>query len=206
MSEAVGKLIPNPNTSGLPRFATGTKQFKLTSDSQNDVNEEATSTAVDNFTSQGFLETVQETIVAVRNARVITQNINEERTTSRTTGTEWQDVPGTTNSTRWRWRNNGDPLAQSFTVEDAEGVFVTKLDVFFATKDDADLPVILSIRSMSNGTPTEKIVPLSEVALDPSEVNLSADGSVATTFEFKAPIYLEGGIAVSYTHLRAHET
>ena len=47
---------------------------------------------------------------------------------------------------------------------------------------------------MSNGTPTEKIVPLSEVALDPSEVNLSADGSVATTFEFKAPIYLEGGI------------
>ena len=135
----------------------------------------------------------RETIVAVRNARIITQNISEERTTSRTVGTEWQDVQ-VTGRNRWRWRNNGDPLAQSFRVEDAEGVFVTKLDVFFATKDDADLPVLLSIRSMSNGTPTEKIVPLSEVALDPSEVNISADGSDATTFEFKAPIYLEGGI------------
>ena len=186
--------IPNPNASGMPRFTSGTKQFKLTSDAQNDINQEATSTSVDNFTSQGFLDTVQETIVAVRNARVITQNISSTRTTSRTTGTEWQDTGNTRGTTRWRWRNNGDPLAQSFRVEDAEGVFVTKLDAFFATKDDADLPVLLSIRSMSNGTPTEKIVPLSEVALDPSEVNLSADGSVATTFEFKAPIYLEGGI------------
>ena len=72
--------IPNPNTTGLPRFTTGTKQFKLTSDSQNDINQTATSTAVDDFTSQGILETVQETIVAVRNARVITQDIEEERT------------------------------------------------------------------------------------------------------------------------------
>ena len=74
--------IPNPNSTGMPRFTSGTKQFKLTSDSQNDINQEATSTSVDNFTSQGFLDTVQETIVAVRNARVITQNISEERTTT----------------------------------------------------------------------------------------------------------------------------
>ena len=63
----------------------GVKELVCAKLDQNDVNEEATSTAVDNFTSQGFLETVQETIVAVRNARVITQNISDTRTTSRTT-------------------------------------------------------------------------------------------------------------------------
>ena len=33
-----------------------------------------------------------------------------------------------------------DPLAQSFLVEDAGGIFVTKCDVFFRTKDDMDIP------------------------------------------------------------------
>ena len=193
--------IPNPNSSGLPRFTAGTKQFKLTSDPQNDINQEATSTAVDNFTSQGFLNTVQETIVAVRNARVITQNISDSRATSRAAGTEWQNTGNVRSTTRWRWRNNGDPLAQSFRVEDEEGVFVTKVDVFFATKDDSDLPVILSLRTMANGVPTEIILPLSEVALDPSEVSTSADGSIATTFEFKSPIYLEGGLEYSLVML-----
>ena len=125
---------------------------------------EATSTSVDNFTSQGFLETIQETIIATRNARVITQEISDTRETNRTVGTEW--ITTAVNSTqRWRWRNNGDPLAQSFSVEEPEGVFVTKLDVFFATKDDTNLPVILTIRTMSNGTPTETVVPLSEVCI-----------------------------------------
>ena len=47
---------------------------------------------------------------------------------------------------------------------------------------------------MSNGTPTQTIVPLSEVVLDPSEVAVSNDGAVATTFEFQSPVYLEGGM------------
>ena len=36
------------------------------------------------------------------------------------------------------------------------------------------------------------ILPFSEVSLDPSRVNISADGSVATTFQFAAPVYLTG--------------
>ena len=46
---------------------------------------------------------------------------------------------------------------------------------------------------MKNGFPTQHILPFSEIVLDPSDVVTSADGSVATTVEFKAPVYLEGG-------------
>ena len=186
-------FIPNPNDANFPRFTTGTKQFKLTSDTDNSTDIQASSTSIDNFTSSGILNTIQETIVSVRNARIITNNLNENRTQSRVSNTEWTQGD-TVTTARWRWRFRGDPLAQTFEVEEDQGVFVTKLDVFFATKDDSDtpLPVILSIRSVVNGVPTEKVVPLSEVVLDPAEVNISADGSIATTFEFKAPVYLEG--------------
>ena len=78
-------------------------------------------------------------------------------------------------------------------VDDNTGIYLTKCDVFFRTKDDADVPVTLQIRTMNNGLPTQKILPFSEVTLDPDQVNLSGDGSVPTTFEFKAPVFLEGG-------------
>ena len=82
----------------------------------------------------------------------------------------------------WSQRRGGDPLAQTFTVEDETGVFVTKCDIFFRTKDDMDIPVNFSIRTVENGIPTKEIIPLTEVDLDPSQVNVSSNGSVATTF------------------------
>jgi hypothetical protein len=38
-------------------------------------------------------------------------------------------------------------------VKDPDGIFVTKCDVFFRTKDDDDTPVRFQIRSMENGVP-----------------------------------------------------
>ena len=55
-----------------------------------------------------------------------------------------------------------------------------------------DIPVVFQIRSMKNGLPTQHVLPFSEIVLDPAEVNISADGSIATSVEFKAPVYLEG--------------
>ena len=183
--------IPDPDNPTFPAFTAGKKILKFTSDPLNNLN--ATSIAEDDFSSMGFLDTVQETIIATRNARVIEQNIMEEDWSSRVVGLEW--VRGATrNERRWRARGGGDPLAQSFTVEETTGVFVTKVDVFFSTKDNEDVPVIFSLRSMSNGIPTQNIIPLSEVVLDPADVNVSNDGTVATTFEFKGPVYLEGGM------------
>ena len=91
-------------------------------------------------------------------------------------------------------RNSGcqrDPLAQSFYINSAEGVFTTSMDVYFQSKD-ADLPVTMQLRTMRDGTPTTQVIPFSEVSLQPSEVNISDDASEATTFTFTSPVYLQG--------------
>jgi hypothetical protein len=44
---------------------------------------------------------------------------------------------------------------------------------------------------MELGIPTQTIIPFSEVSLNPDSVNISSDGSVATTFVFESPVYVE---------------
>ena len=196
----IGSLfLPTPNQFH-PRFETGTKTLTLTNDPQNNESE-ATTQADESFTASGTIETVQENILSVRNARVDRRTTSQSRSdATRTVGTEVVSsniasgrdirVIATRRPPRRRW---GDPLAQSFQVEDVGGIFLTKIDLFFRTRDDMDIPVLIQIRPMKDGLPGETVVPLSEVVLDPSEVNISADGSVATSISFKAPIYLEGG-------------
>ena len=65
--------------------------------------------------------------------------------------------------------------------------------MFFRTKDDTDIPCVVQLRSMKNGYPTQHVLPFSEIVLDPADINISADGSVATTITFKSPVYVEGG-------------
>ncbi len=185
-------FIPNPNNFNFPRFETGSKVLTLTNDPDNNP-DNATTLTDETFTASGTIETVQENIISVRNARVEQRQEFQSRNVNRTLGTEvvGSQVVGRTNNEQivgWY-----DPLAQSFAVEDAGGVFVTKCDVFFRTKDDMDIPVVFQIRSMKNGFPTQHVLPFSEIVLDPDDVVTSADGSVATTIEFKAPVYLEGG-------------
>ena len=183
--------IPNPNNISFPRFETGAKVLSLTNDPDNNP-DNATTVTDETFTSAGTLETVQENIVSVRNARVEQRQQFQERNVNRSLGTEVVGSTVVSESTNQQIIGWYDPLAQSFLVEDPGGIFVTKCDVFFRTKDDMDIPVVFQIRSMKNGLPTQNVLPFSEIVLDPSEVNISADGSIATTVEFKAPIYLEG--------------
>ena len=189
--------IPDPNSSSNPRFESGNKIFTLLNNNINDQNN-ATTIAEEGFTSSGTIETVQENIISVRNARIENKQEFEERATSRTTGTQVISTQAISSTTRTNtqivWY---DPLAQSFLVEDETGVFLTKCDVFFSSKDDLDIPVTFQLRTMSGGFPTQKVIPFSEIILDPSEVNVSADGSIPTTFTFKSPVYLEGGTEYS---------
>ena len=87
-------------------------------------------------------------------------------------------------------RGWGDPLAESFLIEADGGMFLTSIDLFFKTKS-ATLPVSVEIRNMVNGYPGQTVMPFSVVTLNPSDVNLSSDGSTATTFTFESPVYLE---------------
>ena len=182
-------FLPNPNNNSFPRFTAGKKTLSFTSSSQNE--EGATSLAESNFSSQGYLENVQETIISTRNAIVSTQTLTERDRQRRTVGTSIVQGGGTVVNRWTEWA--GDPLAQSFTVESKIGIFATKCDVFFSTVDDANVPVVFSLRTMINGVPSKSVIPFSEVILDPGDITISADGSIATTFEFKAPVYLEGG-------------
>ena len=186
-------FIPDPNNNSNPRFESGNKVFTLVNNIDNNQNE-ASSIAEEGFISSGTLETVQETIISVRNARIENKREFDERAVARTTGT--QLVASNVISTQERQRTVTqwyDPLAQSFLIDDETGIFLTKCDVFFASKDDMDIPVTFQLRTMQGGFPTQKVIPFSEVILDPSQINVSSDGSVATTFQFKSPVYLEGG-------------
>jgi hypothetical protein len=185
-------FIPNPNNINHPRFETGTKTFVLVNDEQNN-QDLATTLAEEVYTAAGTLETVQENIISIRNARVENKQEFEARNVNRSLGT--QVVQSTILGSNRRETVIGwyDPLAQSFLIEDETGVFVTKCDVFFQSKDDMDIPVVFQLRTMENGFPTQKILPFTEIVLDPDQIITSTDGSVATTFEFKAPVYLEGG-------------
>ena len=186
-------FLPNPNNNTNPRFEAGQKVFTLVNNENNNQNN-ASSIAEEGYISSGTLETVQETIISVRNARIENKTEFEDRAVARTTGASV--VASNTISTQQRERTVTqwyDPLAQSFLVDDETGVFLTKCDVFFASKDDVDIPITFQLREMKGGVPTQRVIPFSEVILEPSQVNTSTDGSVATTFTFKAPVYLEGG-------------
>ena len=185
-------FIPNPNSVNHPRFEVGTKTLTLTNDEDNDP-DVATTIAEEVFTSSGTLETVQENIISVRNARIERRQEFQERNVNRSLGTEVVGSQVTNQSTTSAVVGWYDPLAQSFLVEEETGVFITKCDVFFRTKDDNDVPLVFQIRTMENGFPTQKILPFSEIVIDPADIDTSDDGSVATTIEFKAPVFLEGG-------------
>jgi hypothetical protein len=185
-------FIPNPNSNIHPRFATGTKVLTFTNNSVNNQNV-ATTISEEAFSASGTLETIQENIISVRNARVENKQQFEEEAIRRTSGTQLVGstiVSSTSTEQVIGWY---DPIAQSFLVLESTGVFLTSCDVFFETKDDTDIPLTFQLRTMQNGYPTQKILPFSEISLEPSQVNVSSNGSVATRINFKAPVYLEGG-------------
>ena len=93
---------------------------------------------------------------------------------------------------------NSDPIAQTFRINTAsmtgtpaEGVFVTKFDVFMQQKDD-NLPLIIEIREVdpSSQYVTPTLVPFGRAVVPASEVNVSSDGSYPTICRFKTPVFL----------------
>lgn len=62
-----------------------------------------------------------------------------------------------------------DPIAQSFFVDEKEGVFITAVDVYFDKISDTD-PVELSIQTMDNGFPTQTTVGGGVKILTPDEI------------------------------------
>ena len=179
-------LFNIPNTDAL-RFRCGTREFKLVDVSTADG--DFTSRGRANYRAEGILETRQQTVHSVRNAELVEEQVSENRVIVQTSDRIVAD-------TGW-W----DPLAQTFLIEQKGGCFLSKVDIFFATKDEK-IPVMLEIREVVNGYPGKRVLPFSRVTLKPEQVSLSAntvtlDGvsvnkyDTATTFTFSSPVYVQ---------------
>ena len=79
--------LPNPNSTNHPKFETGTKTFRLVDNQDNDISL-TTTAAEEGFESAGTLETLQENIISVRNAKVDRQPRAEQNSVSRNLGTQ----------------------------------------------------------------------------------------------------------------------
>ena len=73
--------IPNPNVNTNPVFQTGERDFLLTDDPENDPSE-STTTGKDIYTASGSVQTVQENIVSVRNAKIVNLYTSQDRAVS----------------------------------------------------------------------------------------------------------------------------
>ena len=185
---AIGSFfIPNPNESSY-KFEVGTKVFKLTNDQQNsNIYGISNTSGEEKFYAQGTINNVQEKIISVRSPRVETINLTETVNVSQTnTSVNAFNLPG----------RFVDPLAQSFYNDNQNGIFITKLDIFVQSKDST-IPLIVQLRPMAYGVPTEEVIPFSEVELKPDQINVSDDASVPTTVEFETPIYIPGNTYTS---------
>ena len=184
-ASVLGSLfIPNPNVSSNPTFETGKRTFVLIDNDQNTLSN-ASTTAQEVFDSAGSLETVQENIISLRNASVQTLSVSGSRSARELTGSAV-----TTNIIEEIPDFDDDPLAQSFYIPDSTGIFVTSCEVYFETVDDSNVPVQLDIRTVKLGTPTQEVLPFSQINLNPDQITTSTNGSVSTKFTFKAPVYL----------------
>jgi hypothetical protein len=175
--------IPDPKNNANPRWRTGKRLFRLTSSASNSqTNSDVDTAANAEYTASGTINTVQETIVSSREFKVEMRSVTDTQTINRT-------------STRTEERQVGyhDPLAQTFLIDDAGGVFLSSVDLHFSSKDSA-IPVTVQIRDVVNGYPGQKILPFSEVTLNPSSVNTSSDSSSATTFNFPSPVYIQENV------------
>ena len=185
-------FVPEASLVSAPEFRTGTNTFRLSSSSVDSRSpSDRASTAESIFTSRGTLNTLQEDVLSVRTADIQRVSRDDATTVSNQSTRNFQTSAfgesRTSQQTEWQ-----DPLAESFEVTEANGIFVSSADIFFQTKDDS-IPVTLQIRTMQTGLPTTKIVPFGEVVMDPELVNTSEFGTVATKFTFPSPVFLEGG-------------
>ena len=156
------------------RFNTGDNVFRLSDNALDSRDKDETRTSAEAVhKSFGKSQGIQKTFV---NTRVLGYTVSKGTQTSQT------DVVLAT------WR---DPIAESFMVASPrEGEYIDSVDVYFSTKS-RDVPITMEIREMENGNPAETVV--TRKLLNPAQVSVSANSSVATRFTFDFPVFLAAG-------------
>jgi hypothetical protein len=220
MTDGIGSLYGNIAFAGPKdvnaRFKTGTKVFKLTNDSKDTValpGQIKHSDAEAPFTSSG---TITRTTLTTTIKKLVTTTKNAVTTVTKTNVFRMQRLPPPQIIVRReivertrviepriiretrvlrervvvRPVPRRDPLAQSFTT-DKKGAFISSVDIYMATKDRR-APLTVELRTIQLGLPTLQLVSQeAQVVLQPSQINISDDASVATRVTFSAPIPVE---------------
>lgn len=94
------------------------------------------------------------------------------------------------------WTRIWDPLAQSFLVSNeiarqGEGLYLTDVDLYFKQKDQ-NLGVIVEVRTVELGVPTQNKVASKRIAA--TAVNVSNNAATATKVTFDTPVFLKAGL------------
>ena len=169
-------LIPNNSEH---QFKTGERKLILT-DGSAASDPKATTNAEAVYTATGKMQTKQRTVVNTRTIVRRTQRVSQSRL--QTSKVAIKTV-------------YHDPLAQSFVVgENPNGLYIRELDLYFSTRPSKNIPIKMYLVEVENGYPTQRVVPLSEVVKQKSEVNISPTADIATTFTFDSPIFLSFGV------------
>ena len=206
-------FIRNPLSQPAPpvKIQTGTKEFKVTTSPTNE-NVEPTQkfgliAAETQYTAVGTVEEWQNTVTITTN--VTNFQINEDREQA-------DDI---------------DPLAQTFTVggnvlapsardanKDLNGVFITAVEVYFATVDTlTNAPIRCEIRStIADARPSTTIIGRSKtlkpkgIDANGNEIILiesdSEQASKSTKFTFPEPIYLNPGNSYAFVLVAPNST
>ena len=133
-------FVPHNSTT---KFRSGNSEFKLL-----DVTETVENggvpgySAVATYQSAGHIQTWQEEILSTRHLTVVGTRV--------TTGSSRVVTRNEARDREGDGRN--DPLAQSFFITNPDGVYTTKVDLFFETKDSTS-PVWIELRPLVNGYP-----------------------------------------------------
>jgi hypothetical protein len=182
-----------PETDELS-FRTGERTFTLT-DNMTDSNAKFDSSGSAVYYAQGISLDKERTIVSSRTAEFIQVTGTQD---SRELGLP--PVRRVTNSSRLIYQYVYDPLAQTFTINSPGGTFLTSIDLYFS--ESGRRPVSIELRPTDNGVPSStKVIPFSKVTKTPAEINVSEDSSLATTYKFKSPVYLQDGETYAFVVL-----
>ena len=176
-------FIRDPNTTPVPlvRIRTGERLFKLNQNSENvkplPGDKTSISSAQTTYTGTGIIQTQITNIVQVRNP-----------------------PPPPPPPPAGGGGGGKDPLAQSFTVDET-GAFLTSADVYFAEKDPNER-LFVELRTVELGTPTGQLVAdYARVILEPSQINVSSDGTAVTNIKFPSPVYLQPNVEYALVFL-----
>ena len=171
-------LIPNNSEH---QFKTGERKVVL-SDGLSASDPKSTTSAEAAYSAVGRMQTKQRTVVNTRTVVRRTEKVSQSRL--QTSKVAIRTV-------------YHDPLAQSFVIgENPNGLYIHSIDLYFSTVPTKDIPLKMYLVEVENGYPTQRVVPLSEVVKQKSEINetKSSNASTPTKFTFDSPIFLQFGI------------